>query len=87
MYLLKKNKKIHTFDSSLFIGQSYFHNDGAERYLIFQPIYKTITKFSGLKDTISGWESKGLSNEIFTCTYVENVSVCPKVIWMNNSKI
>ena len=54
---------------------------------MFPPIYKTITKFSGLKDTISGWESKGLSNEIFTCTYVENVSVCPKVIWMNNSKI
>ena len=33
MYLLKKNKKIHTFESSLFIGQSYFHNDGAELYL------------------------------------------------------
>ena len=33
MYLLKKNKKIHTFESSLFIGQSYFHNDGAKLYL------------------------------------------------------
>ena len=54
---------------------------------MFQPIYKTITTFSGLKDAISEWESKGLSNEKFTCTYVANVSACPKLIWMNNSKI
>ena len=53
-------KKSQTFDSSLSIGQSYFNNDGAQFYLIFQPIYKIITTFSGLNDTISGWESKGL---------------------------
>ena len=45
--------KFQTYDSSLFIGQSYFNNDGAQLYLIFQPIYETITTFSGLKDTIS----------------------------------
>ena len=28
----------------------------------------------------------GLSNEKFMCTYVANVSVCPKLIWINNSK-
>ena len=28
-----------------------------------------------------------LSNEKFTCTYVANVSVSLKLIWMNNSKI
>ena len=56
-------KKLQTFDSSLFIGQSYFNNDGSQLYLIFQPIYKTITTFSCLPDTISEWESKGLSNE------------------------
>ena len=52
-------------------------------YLIFQPIYKTITIFSGLKSTISEWESKGLSNVKFTSAYVANVSVFPKLIWMN----
>ena len=31
--------KLQTYDSSLFIGQSYFSNDGAQLYLIFQPIY------------------------------------------------
>ena len=70
-----------------FIGQSYFNNDGSQFYLIFQPIYKTITTFSGLKNTISEWETKGLSNEKFTCSYIANVSVCPKLLWTNNSKI
>ena len=49
------------------MGQSYFNNDGAQLYLIFQPIYRTITTFSGLRDTISEWESKELSNEKLTC--------------------
>ena len=54
-HLLIQNefKKLQTFDSSLFIGQSYFNNDGAQRFLIFQPIYKTISAFSQLSDTIS----------------------------------
>ena len=71
-------KKPQKFDSSLFIGQSYFNNDGPQLHLIFQPIYKTITTFSGLSDTISEWESLGLSNEKFTCASLANVSVCPK---------
>ena len=52
-----KLKILQTFNSSLFIGQSYFNNDGAQLNLIFQPIYKTITTFSGLRDTISEWET------------------------------
>ena len=88
-YVLVKNefKKLETFDSSLFIGQSYFSNDGVQLYLIFQPIYKTITTFSSLKDTFSEWESKELSNEKFTCPCIANVSVSPKRVWMNNTKI
>ena len=38
-------KKLQTFDSSLSIGQSYFNNDWAQLFLIFQPIYKSITIF------------------------------------------
>ena len=80
-------KKLQLFDSSLFIGQSYFNNDGAQLYLKFQPICKSITRFSGLKYTISEWESKELSNEKLTCAYVANVSVSPKLIWMNDTRI
>ena len=32
--------KLQTYELSLFIGQSYFSNDGAKLYLIFQPIYQ-----------------------------------------------
>ena len=41
-YLLIENelRKLQTLDSSLFIGQSYFNYDGAQLYLIFQPIEK-----------------------------------------------
>ena len=38
-------------------------------------------------DTISEWESKGLSNEKFTCAHIANVSICPKLVWMNDSRI
>ena len=34
-------KKIQTFDSNLFVGQSYFFNDEAQLYLIFQMLYYT----------------------------------------------
>ena len=63
-------KKIQTFDSSLFTDQSYLSSDGAQLCLVFQSIYKTIIAFSGLVDTISEWESKGLPNEKFTSDYI-----------------
>ena len=56
-------KKFQTFDWSLLFDQNYFNNDVAQLFLVFQSIYKTITTFSGLKDTISEWVSKGLSNK------------------------
>ena len=31
--------KLPAYDVSLFIGQSYFFNDGAQPYLIFQTLY------------------------------------------------
>ena len=65
----------------LFIGQSYFNNDGAQFYLIFQPIYKIITRCSSLKDTISEWESKGLSNEKCKSPDTANKFLCPKLFW------
>ena len=79
--------KLQTCDISLFfIGQSYFNNDGAQLYLIFQPSYKTITNFSDLPLTISEWESKELSNQRFKppCTASKHFS--PKLIWNESKK-
>ena len=69
-------KKLQTFELSL-VGQSYFNNDGAQLYLIFQPIPKIVTTFSGLPDTISQWESKGLSNEKIMPSYTTSKSLSP----------
>ena len=74
-------KKLQTTESSLFIGQNYFNNDGAQLDLIFQPIYKTITIFSGLPNIISEWESKGLLNEKCRPPYTTNKILSPKLQW------
>ena len=55
-------------------------------YLIFQPIGKTFTTFSGLLYTVSEWESKGLSNEKFTPPHTASKSLSPKLI-CNDSRI
>ena len=81
-----KIAKLQTYDLSLFICQSYFNNDGAQLYLVFQPIQKTITIFSGLIDTISKRESKGLKNEKFAPSYTDNKNLSPKLI-RNDSRI
>ena len=83
-----KTVKLRIYDLSLFIGQSYFNIDIAQLYLIFQPTCKTITTFSGLLDTISDWELKGLLNEKFTSPYIATVSVMDeKLVWIHNSRI
>ena len=45
----------------LFIGQSYFFNDVAQLYLIFQPLYYTL--WSSSTGKFVSWKSKGLSTE------------------------
>ena len=58
MYLLKMNKKIT--DSSLFIGQNYFNNNGVQPYLILQLLYYTLKRL-GDTEKIASWKSQGLS--------------------------
>ena len=63
-HLLVENEsnKLKTFDSSYFIGKSYFDEDGTQNYLVFQSInkyFKVITN----ADYVSSWKYKGLSNE------------------------
>ena len=56
-------------------------------YVIFEPIYKTITTFFGRKGTISEWESKGLSNGKSRPPYTANNRLSPKLARMNNFRI
>ena len=35
-------KKLKTFDLDYFIGKGHFDEDGAQNYLVFQPMYRYI---------------------------------------------
>ena len=70
-----------------FIGQSFFHNNGSQRSLIFQPTIKTITILSDFLDEISEWESRGLSNEKVKPPFTADKSRSPKLAWINESRI
>ena len=64
---------------SFFIGLNYLGNDGSQNFLVFQPINKTITTFSGLPNKMADWESKGLSNEKNNPLFAENDRLSPKL--------
>ena len=55
-------KKLQTFDSNYFRGKSHFEEDGAQNYLVFQPIPRYFKIMANTK-YISSWKSKGLSDE------------------------
>ena len=55
-------KKLKTFDLGYFVGRSYFEEDGAQNYLVFQPIYRYFKIITNTK-YISSQQSKGLSEE------------------------
>ena len=60
----QQNKiKITNILSSLFIGQSYFFNDGSQNFKIFQLILNTFTVPADLTEKNVAWQSKGSSNE------------------------
>ena len=53
------------FDSSYFIGKSYFEEHGTQDYLVFQPMYRY---FKRIADAGNGnysyyWQSKGFSDK------------------------
>ena len=55
-------KKLKTLNLSYFIGKSRFEEDGAQNYLVFQPIKRLFT-IRANSNLISLWQSKGLSGE------------------------
>ena len=55
-------RKLQIFDAGYFRGKNHFEEDGTQNYLVFQPVYKYFKTINST-DNISGWKSKGLSNE------------------------
>ena len=70
--------KLKTFDSSYFIGESHFDEDGTQNYLVFQTInkyFKVITN----TDYVSSWKSKGLSAESIKPPTTSDNSLTPEL--------
>ena len=86
-HLLVENefKKLETFDSSLFIDQSYFNSDGAQLYLIFQLLYYILKRLGDTEKTIS-WKCKGLSDEKLTTTPRTDNSLSSTIKWYKDSR-
>ena len=76
-----KIEKLQTFDSCLFIGQSYFINDGSQNILTFQPIFNTFAMLASHTETTVSWYPKGLSNEITKPPTTGNNGLSPKLKW------
>ena len=69
-------KKLKIFDSSYFIGKSHFEEDGAQNYLVFQPMYIYFAIIIST-DYISSWKCKGLSDESFKPPTTSDNSLTP----------
>ena len=81
-----KNKKhTQTFESSLFIGQNYFFIDGAQLYIIFQPL-SYILKRLGNTVKIGSCKYEGLSVEKLITPTTTDMSLSPSIKCYRNSK-
>ena len=56
-------KKLETFYSVYFRGKSHFEDDGAQNWLVFQPIHRYFKTASDNPSISLSWKSKGLSDE------------------------
>ena len=70
-------KKLKAFDLGYFIGKSNFDEDGAQNYLVFQPILEYFTLNSS--NWITKWKSKGSSNESLEVISASDNTLTPSV--------
>ena len=82
-HLLVENelKKLQKFDSSYFKGKNHFEEDGAQNYVVFQPMYRYFKRIAGVGSCnyIYFWKSKGLSDERINSITTSNYSITPEL--------
>ena len=66
------------FDLGYLIGKSHFEEDGAQNYLVFQPIVKYFN-FINNTDYISSWKYKGLPAETIKPPTTSDNSLTPTI--------
>ena len=83
MHLLKMNLKNYRHLTQVFLlVKAHFFNDGAQLYLIFQPLYHTLKRLGDNQKVIS-WKSKALLIETFiTPTAIDNTAILHQLVGM-----
>ena len=79
-----KMENLQTYDSSLFISQSYFFIDRVQLYLIFQTLYYTLKRLNNTEKIVS-WKSRGLSVKNLTAPTTADNSPSLTTKWYRNS--
>ena len=78
-HLLVENefKKLQIFDPVYFRGKSHFEKDGAQKFLVFQSVYRYFKRVAGVgcDNYIYFWKSKGLSDEDITAPTASDYSL------------
>ena len=69
---------IKTLDLGYFIGKIHFEEDGAQSYLLFQPIKRCFIIIAN-SELISTWQPKGLSDETIKPTTTSDNSLTPLI--------
>ena len=72
-------KKLETFDSIYFCGESHFEDDGTQNYFVFQTTYRYFKTVSNNDANILSWKSKGLSDESIKPPSTSNKMLNPSV--------
>ena len=77
-HLLVENelKKLKAFDLGYFKGKRHFDEDGAQHYLVFQPVVRYFTLNS---NWITKWKTKGLPNESLEVVSKTDNTLTPSV--------
>ena len=78
--------KLKTFDLDYFIGKSHFEEDGAQNYLVFQPLNKYF-KVIANTDYVSSWKSKGLSAESIKPPTTSDNNLAPELNYYDDFKV
>ena len=75
--------KLKTFNLGYFIGKSHSEENGAQNYLIFQPLCRYF-KVVANTDYVSLWKSKGLSDESIKPPTTSNNNLTPVLDYYDN---
>ena len=68
---------------SYIIGKSYFEEDGAQNYVVFQPLNKYFKLVANAKP-ISSWKSEGLSDETIKPPATSDITLTPLIDYCGN---